>query len=50
MNLPEQRLEVYVDPAEGSYREHRVYTLTDVVPLFIVGATVTSLPVKDMLV
>ena len=50
MNLPEQRLEVYADPAEGSFREHKVYTLADLVPLFIEGATVTSLPVKDMLV
>jgi len=49
MNLPEQQLEVYTNPFEGSYQHHRVYTLADSVPLLIEGATVTSLSVKSMI-
>ncbi len=49
MNLPEQKLEVYTNPAEDGYREHKIYTLEDQVPLLLEGRVVTLLPVKDML-
>jgi Uma2 family endonuclease len=49
MNLPEQRLEVYTDPSEGSYRHHQNYAPGDVVPLILEGTEVAAVPLKDML-
>lgn len=49
MNLPNERLDVYTEPAEGSYRQRQAYAPDELVPLVLDEAVVASLRVKDML-
>jgi len=49
LNLPDQQLEVYTNPADTGYGQQQIYTTSDKVPLVLDGETVTSLAVKDLL-
>jgi hypothetical protein len=48
-NIPEQKIEVYTDPADNAYRTRAEYGLDAEVPVVIDGREVARFPVRDLL-
>jgi Uma2 family endonuclease len=49
LNLPERQLEAYSQPEAAAYRQQRVYTEAEAVPVVIDGQEVGRIAVRDLL-